>query len=213
MNTRFFVIGGGVILLLFGFGAFLVYDMNAPVQEVKVYEVPDRLALRAPHVESSLDTTGTTVAIATGQQSRSSDNTTAQYLSDSDQGDEATVALGENGIEPCCPDEASLFPVGDIDFGQDQNLDKNPVSPEVRADSKQYFEYMKALKVFDEKYMALSEELLQLNNEFKYLISLELDESLLPKLEAWQAKKEALMKKREELNRQEPVYPISTHTH
>ena len=195
MNTRFFVIGGGIILLLFGFCVFLVYDKNAPVQEVRVYEVPDPLAPRAPHVESSLDPTGTTVAIATGQLGRSSDNTTAQYLSDSDQGDEATAALGENGIEPCCPDEVDLSAAGDIDLEQDVNLDYNPVSPEVRADSKSRFEYMKALKVFDEKYMALNEELHQLNNEFKYLISLELDKSLLPKLEAWQAKKEALIKK------------------
>lgn len=43
MNTQRFriVIASTFILLLIGIGAFLVYDMNTPVQQVRVYEVPE----------------------------------------------------------------------------------------------------------------------------------------------------------------------------
>ena len=43
MKTRRSKIAAGsvVILLLVGIGAFLAYDMNAPVQQVRVYQLPD----------------------------------------------------------------------------------------------------------------------------------------------------------------------------
>ena len=43
MNTRFFRIAAfsAVILLLVGIGAYVAYYMNAPVQQVRIYEAPD----------------------------------------------------------------------------------------------------------------------------------------------------------------------------
>ena len=210
MNARFFMIGAAVFLLLVGIGSFLAYKMNGPVQQVRIYEVPDKSD--SPLVVAPA-TTVKTETVDFGQQGQISDTATIQYSAEYDQVYEDTAQMAESTIEPCCPDELYPYPVGDIDFRQDTNLDHNPVSPEVITDSKLRFEYMKALKAFDEKYLALDAEISQLEDEFKYLISLELDKSLLPKLEAWQAKYDALMKKREELNRQEPVYPTSTHRH
>ena len=39
-------VGSVVILLLVGIGAFLAYDTNAPVQQVRVYEVPDSVSTK-----------------------------------------------------------------------------------------------------------------------------------------------------------------------
>ena len=220
------VVGVTAILVLIGIGAFIVYDMNA-LSTGKGYELPDTLA---PSVEAEHGMTGTTVTIATGQQGNFSDNTTVQYSAKSDQGDEDTTQMSESAIEPCRPDEGDLSPAGDIDFGQDTNLDHNPVSPELIEDTRRYWEYVEARNKYNERYDALREKQRQLERE---LVSLDpvlvekmreaypgikfqsrlTQEERLAKLDALGPKMESLIIEFKELRQQRPVAPISTHRH
>ncbi len=154
-----------VILLLVGISTFLVYDKNASIQEVTVYELPDS---HTPSVESSLSTTDIIGAITTGQRGRISDNTTEQYSSEYDQGYEAAAALGESTIEPCCPDE--LDPLGDMDSGQDTNLDHNPVSPEVISDARRHNLWWEAQKEHHEKVVASKEKMDELMEDLNLIL-------------------------------------------
>ena len=221
MNTRFFRIAASsaAILLLVGISVFLVYNTNAPVQEVRVYEMPNAIA---PSVETGLATTGTTVSIATGKQTGLDDNdSSAQYSTEYDQRDEDTATMGESTIEPCCPDEANQSLVGDIDFGQGVNLDHNPTSPEMIADSKRDAEWFVAIKAYDQKFDELHAERLELEAEFEVLIPEDpaeivramRDPDIQAKLRAWQKKKEDLKRRSELLKQERPVRPTPTHTH
>ena len=230
MSTkRRFTIGGVVaaILVLIGMGVFLAYDINVPVQEVRVYELPSPIV---PSVEEVHGTTGTTVASATGQQGRNSGNTTIQYSVESDQGYEDTAASGESAIEPCCPEEVDQSPTGDIGFGQDTNLDRNPVSPELIKDTRRYWEYVEARNKYNERYDALREKQRQLERELvslnpvlvkrmqetypgiKFQSHLTQAERL-TKLEALGPRMEFLRIEIKELRQQRPVAPIPTHRH
>ncbi len=156
------------ILILIGIGAFVAYDMNTPVQEVKVYELPDSIA---PSVESDLGTTGTTGAIATGQQGS---------------------------------------------FADDTNLDHNPVSPEVIAESRRHSEWFDAFDQHHKKRVALKEEQDKLEEDFNSLVfSSDYDQflrdiadpSYFDKLDAVWAKMEALQNKADILEKEYPVFP------
>ncbi len=153
MNTRCLRIAAfvAVILLLVGIGAFVVYDTNVPVQEVRV--------------------------------------------------------------------EVDQGPAGDIDFGQDANLDHNPTSHGVIADSKRDAEWYAAIKEYEKKYDALMSEGYKLDDEFKSLLK-EAEgtdgavlEALVPKIKAQIAKDKAWEKRLEALKQQRPVRPIPTHKH
>ena len=218
MNIRRFRIAAFsiVVLLLVGIGAFVTYDRNAPVQQVKVYEVPDPIA---PSVQTKHSTTGTTVSIATGQQGRVPSNTAVQYSAEYNQEDKDTASIGESATEPCCPEEGEQSSVSDIDFGQDTNLDHNPVTPELIADMKRDAEWYAAMKEYEKKYDALHAEGDVLDNEFDALLDKAAGlegaalEALVPKLKAQIAKDEAWLKKLEALKQQRPVRPVPTHTH
>lgn len=219
MNTRFFMIGGVVILLLVGIGTFLVYNTNAPVQEVRVYKMPDPIA---PSVETDLGMMDTTVAIATGKQTGlTNSNSSVQYSAEYDQGDEDTALMGGSEIEPCCPDEGEQSLGGDIDFGQDTNLDHNPVAPELIADMKRDAKWFVAIKAYDQKFDVLHAERLELEAEFEALIPESPDEivramrnsDVQAKLRTWRKKDKDLKKRAEALYREKPIRPTPTHKH
>lgn len=206
------------VLLLVGIGAFVVSDRNALVQQVRVYEVPAPIALSG---EAEHGTTGTTGATAIDQQGRVSDNTAAQYSTEYDQGDEDTAAMGESAIDPCCPDEMAPYPAGDIDFGQDTNLDHNPVSPELIVDMKRDAEWYAATQQYEARLDAHYAEGKQLDDEYHSLRPDNPDEFLrngdvdafIAKLKVHRAKQDAWWKKLEELEREKPIRPTPTHKH
>ena len=238
MNARRFriVVVSAVILLLVGIGAFVAYDMDAPVQQVRVYEVPEPLAPRAvidplPVVDTENGDFGTAV----------------QSSTESDSEYEDTTAAVE--IEPCCPDGE------DIDFGQDNNLDHNPVSTEVIADGKRRGEWLEVLALHEKKedvlsadFQRLRDELTSIRRDYYALMSPEdragiaaaLDDvpdidpsvrqrvldmiygtdyssrtngDIISDLETVRLKQETLMQRIETLDRERPVYPSFTHKH
>ena len=238
MNVQRFriVVASSVILLLIGIGAFVVYDMDAPVQQVRVYEVPESLASHAvidqlPVVYPENGDFGTAV--------QSSTESNSEY--------EDTTAVVE--IEPCCPDEA------DIDFGQDNNLDHNPVSPEVIADGKRRADWLEASALHKKKedalfadFQRLNDELTSIRRDYYALMSDEdragiaaaledvpdIDPSvrqrvldmiygtdyssrtngdIISDLETLRLKQQTLMQRIETLEQERPVYPSFTHKH
>ena len=212
MNAQRFriAVASAVILLLIGIGAFLVYDMNAPVQEVRFYEVPEpgsRAVLVAPVAR------GASVTI-----SSNSENPDPQMLNDN-----ASPLLSEE----CCPDDLSEMVV------LDNNHDSNPVSPEVIEDARRLREWQEASALHQEKIAAHEEEGNELmQNGLLMSIIQDLDaaqysekrvydkeyalrrdnqisadlEALIPKIENWGKRGTAL-------SQDAPKYPTLTHTH
>lgn len=199
------------IVILVGIGVFVAHDMNAPVQEVKIYELPD--TSDSPPAVAQLGP-GKTKHVVFDQRGRASDTIIEQYSVESDQGYEDTAALSE--IEPCCPDEEAPVPIGDINFGQDINLDRNPVPPEVIADSRRHSEWFRAFDRHHKKRVALKEEQDKLEEDFNSLrFSSDIDQvlrdiadpSYFDKLDAVWAKMEALQNKADILEKEYPVFP------
>lgn len=238
MNARRFriVVASAVILLLIGIGAYVAYDMNTPVQQVRVYEVPEPLAPHAVIDQSPVVYT-----------ENGDFGTAVQSSTESDSEYENTTAVVET--EPCCPDEA------DIDFGQDNNLDHNPVSPEAIADGKRRGEWLEALALHKKKedvlsadFQRLRDELTSIRRDYYALMSAEdraeiaaalddvpdidpsvrtkvldmiygtdypsrTNEDIISDLETLRPKLETLMQRIETLERERPVYPSFTHKH
>lgn len=200
------------IVIPVGIGVFVAHDMNAPIQEVKVYELPDSINSR-PAVAQA--TTIKKETIASGQQGRGSDTTTVQYS------DEDTAAMSESAIEPCCPEEVNNATAGDIDLRQGINLDHNPVAPQVIADSKSDAEWFIAIQAYEARLDAHYAEAKRLDDEYHALLPDDPDEflrsgdvnALIAKLEAHRAQKEAWSEKLKELEREKPIRPTPTHKH
>ena len=192
------------ILLIVGIVAFITHDRNAPVEQVRVYELP----------ETDTDGTGKTETLVSGQPTWHSDNNAAVASDELDSTD--TIPHAETVIEPCCPDDEELT---EIASGQDINLDHNPVTPELAADMTRDAEWFVAIKEYEKKYDALHAEGDRLDEEFDALLEKAKTlegaalEAFAPKLKAQIAKNEAWLKKLEALKRQRPVSPIPTHTH
>ena len=192
------------ILLIVGIVAFITHDRNAPVEQVRVYELP----------EADTDGTGKTETLVSGQPTWRSDNNAAVASDELDSTD--TIPHAETVIEPCCPDDEELT---EIASGQDINLDHNPVTPELAADMTRDAEWFVAIKEYEKKYDALHAEGDRLDEEFDALLEKAKTlegaalEAFAPKLKAQIAKNEAWLKKLEALKRQRPVSPIPTHTH
>lgn len=212
MSARRRLTIGAVIaatVILVGIGVFVAHDMNAPVQKVRIYRLPNTSDSPPAAAQSTL---GKTESVAFGQQGWASDTTVVQYSVESDQGYEGTAALGE--IEPCCPDEADSYAVGDIDFGRDNNPDHNPVSLEVIADSRRHWEWFHAFDRHHTKRVALKEEQDKLEEDFNSLrFSRDYDQflrdiadpSYFDKLDATWAKMESLQNKADILEKEYPV--------
>ena len=194
------------ILLIVGIVAFITHDRNAPVEQVRVYDLPNPKA--------NQDGTGKTETLVSGQPTWRSDNNAAVASDELDSTD--TIPHAETVIESCCPDDEELT---EIASGQDINLDHNPVTPELAADMTRDAEWFVAIKEYEKKYDALHAEGDRLDEEFDALLekakALEgaALEAFAPKLKAQIAKNEAWLKKLEALKRQRPVSPIPTHTH
>ena len=152
MNAQRFriVAASTVILLLIGIGAFLAYDMNAPIQQVRVYDMPDKSTRRpvadmeeapAPYVKK--------------QETILSNNTDIDWIHpETDDG--------------CCPDDPAL-----AILGHSEVYDLNPVSPEVFADMQRIREWHKAYnahyqksEAHDTKVEALHREMLSVTTDF-----------------------------------------------
>lgn len=210
MNTQISRIAciASAILLIVGIVAFIAHDRHAPVEQVRVYDLPNPKADR--------DGTGKTETLVSGQPMWLFDNNAAVESDEPDSTDTDPMAHAETGIELCCPEDEALT---EIASGQDINLDHNPVSPELAADMKRDAEWFVAIKAWEKKYDALHAEGDRLDEEFETLLEqtkiLEgaALEALVPKLKAQIAKNEAWLKKLEVLKQQRPVSPISTHTH
>ena len=194
----------GAILLIVGSVAFIAHDRDAPVEQIRIYELP----------EADTDGTGKTETLVSGQPTWRSDNNAAVASDELDSTD--TIPHAETVIEPCCPDDEELT---EIASGQDINLDHNPVTPGLAADMKRDAEWFVAIKEYEKKYDALHAEGDQLDEEFDALLEKAKTlegaalEAFAPKLKAQIAKNEAWLKKLEALKRQRPVSPIPTHTH
>ena len=232
MNTRFFVIGGAVIFLLVGFGVFLVYDMNAPVQQVRVYEVPEP-APRATLADS----------VAAGKTELAFSNQESQILDD-----DASPLLSEE----CCPDDLSEL----VELDDGIVYDSNPVSPEVIEDARRLREWREASALHREKTAAhdaererLFDELISISRDFFAAAATEdraavvsaldeqfpdMDQNIRQKvldmiygadypsrtnedirsdLETLRLKQENWAQRSEKLARERPVYPNLTHKH
>ena len=196
----------GAILLIVGSVAFIAHDRDAPVEQIRIYELP----------EADTDGTGKTETLVSGQPTWLSDNNAAVESDELDSTDTDTMAHAATVIEPCCPDDEELT---EIASGQDINLDHNPVTPGLAADMKRDAEWFVAIKEYEKKYDALHAEGDQLDEEFDALLEKAKTlegaalEAFAPKLKAQIAKNEAWLKKLEALKRQRPVSPIPTHTH
>ena len=196
----------GAILLIVGSVAFIAHDRDSPVEQIRVYELP----------ETDTDGTGKTETLASGQPTWRSDNNAAVESDELDSTDTDTMAHAATVIEPCCPEDEELT---EIASGQDINLDHNPVTPGLAADMKRDAEWFVAIKEYEKKYDALHAEGDQLDEEFDALLEKAKTlegaalEAFAPKLKAQIAKNEAWLKKLEALKRQRPVSPIPTHTH
>ena len=194
----------GAILLIVGSVAFIAHDRDAPVEQIRIYELP----------EADTDGTGKTETLVSGQPTWRSDNNAAVASDELDSTD--TIPHAETVIEPCCPDDEELT---EIASGQDINLDHNPVTPGLAADMKRDAEWFVAIKEYEKKYDALHAEGDRLDEEFDALLEKAKTlegaalEAFAPKLKAQIAKNEAWLKKLEALKRQRPVSPIPTHTH
>ena len=194
----------GAILLIVGSVAFIAHDRDAPVEQIRVYELP----------EADTDGTGKTETLVSGQPTWRSDNNAAVASDELDSTD--TIPHAETVIEPCCLDDEELT---EIASGQDINLDHNPVTPGLAADMKRDAEWFVAIKEYEKKYDALHAEGDRLDEEFDALLEKAKTlegaalEAFAPKLKAQIAKNEAWLKKLEALKRQRPVSPIPTHTH
>lgn len=209
MNAQKFriVVASVVILFLIGIGAFLVYDMNAPVQQVRVYEVPEP-APRAVLVDP----------VARGAPVTASSNQEPQMLDDN-----ASPLLSEE----CCPDDLSEL----VALDDGMVYDSNPVSPEVIEDARRISEWQEAFALHQEKTAAHDAEGNELMQKLMSIIQ-ELDaaqgsderiydkeyalrmdnqiaanlEALIPKIENWGKRGTALL-------RDAPKYPTFTHSH
>ena len=196
----------GAILLIVGSVAFIAHDRDAPVEQIRIYELP----------EADTDGTGKTETLVSGQPTWLSDNNAAVESDELDSTDTDTMAHAATVIEPCCPDDEELT---EIASGQDINLDHNPVTPGLAADMKRDAEWFVAIKEYEKKYDALHAEGDRLDEEFDALLEKAKTlegaalEAFAPKLKAQIAKNEAWLKKLEALKRQRPVSPIPTHTH
>ncbi len=129
MNIRRFriAVASVVILLLIGIGAYVAYDMNTPVQQVRVYEVPEP----GPRAVLVAD-------VARGAPVTALSNQEPQMLDD-----DASPLL----IEECCPDDLSEL----VALDDGRVPDSNPVSPEVIEDARRLREWQEAYALYNEK--------------------------------------------------------------
>ena len=210
MNTRrnIYVIVCGAILLTVGIGVFLVHDRNAPVEQVRVYELPN------PKTET--DGTGNTETFVSGQPTWGSDADAAIESDARDSTDTDTTARAEIVIDPCCPEDEVLT---ELASGPDIDVDYNPVTPELAADMERDAAWFVAIKAYEKEYDALHAEGTRLDEEFDALLEKAKTlegaalEAFAPKLKAQIAKNEAWLKKLETLKQRRPVRPTPTHTH
>ena len=141
MNARRFriVVTSVVILLLVGIGAFVAYDKNAPIQEVRVYELPDKSDNR-PVVDQVTQGRKNSYTQKKGSDSRNGEtwfsNDTAVDLIASD------LTEGDG----CCPAESDL-----AILSHSEGDDLNPVSPEVIEDARRLREWQEASALHQEK--------------------------------------------------------------
>ena len=124
-------------------------------------------------------------------------------------------------IEPCCPDELDQHPAGDMDFGQDTNLDYNPVSPEVIEAGRRHAEYCDAFLRHHEKVVASKEEMdalipqlnafMEDNRDLDQLRRNMQDPAYRAKIDALAAKLKILQKRDEQLANQFPTESSYAH--
>ena len=196
----------GAILLIVGSVAFIAHDRDAPVEQIRIYELP----------EADTDGTGKTETLVSGQPTWRSDNNAAVASDELDSTD--TIPHAETVIEPCCPDDEELT---EIASGQDINLDHNPVTPELAADMTRDAEWFVAKKAWEKQLDALSAEGRRLEKEHDALLPDDPDEffrtgdrqALIANLKASRAKLDAWWAEYEELQRQKPIQPTPTHKH
>ena len=232
MNIRRFriAVASGVVLLLVGIGAFLAYDMNAPIQEVRVYKVPEpgpRVVLAEPVAREETVTTVSTQE--------------PQRLDDNDVG--------------CCPDGPSL--ISEMVTSEDyRGHDLNPVSPEVIEDGKRIGEWLKTSALHQEKtavhykegdelayglistmtellatftpemraevYLKAESQVPNMDSQTRQMLfdmiygkeqTSMTEEQTMYDIKAYAQRFEEWRKKDEALEQQRPVYPILTHKH
>ena len=123
-----------VILLLAGLGAFVAYDKNTPVQEVRVYELPEPVS-RAELVDPVAQ--GKTVIVPSNQESQMLDDNASPLLS-----------------EECCPDDLSEI----VALDDNQVYDFKSVSPEVIEEGRRLREWLEASALHQAKSDAHQDE-------------------------------------------------------
>ena len=200
----------GAILLIVGIVAFITHDRDSPVEQVRVYDLPNPKA--------NPDGTGKTETLVSGQPTWLSDNNAAVESDELDSTDTDTMAHAATVIDPCCPEDETLT---EIASGQDINLDHNPVTPELAADMTRDAEWFVAKKTWEKQLDALSAEGRRLEKEHDALLPDDPDEffrtgdrqALIANLKASRAKLDAWWAEYEELQRQKPIQPTPTHKH
>ena len=200
----------GAIFLIVGIAAFIAHDRNSPVEQVRVYDLPNP--------QSDPDGTGKTETLVSGQPTWLSDNNATVASDEPDSTDTDTMAHAETVIEPCCPEDEEQ--AGTLGGGQD-NLDHSPVTPELAADMERDAEWFVAIKAWEKQFDAHCAEGKRLEEEHKALRPDDPEEflrsgdrqALIAKLKASQAKLNAWWAEYEELQAQKPIQPTPTHTH
>ena len=163
MNARRFriVVASTVILLLIGIGVFVAYDKNMPVQQVRVYEVPDKSDSR-PIVNQVPQGRKATYAQKQGTDSRNGEDRFSN--------DAAVDLIASDMVEGegCCPAESDL-----AILSHSEEYDLNPVSPEVIEDARRLREWREASALYREKTAAhdaegerLFDELISISRDF-----------------------------------------------
>ena len=196
------------ILLLVGIVAFIAHDRDAPVEQVRVYDLPN--------LKADPDGTNKTETLVSGQPTWFSDNNAAVESDEPDSTDMAPRAHAETGIEPCCPEDEAFT---EITSGQDINLDHNPISPELAADMKRDAEWGAAMQAWQKRYDAHYAKAKELDEEFHALLPDDPEaflrtgdlEALKKKLNAFKQKEDVWWEALATLEREKPVQPVHTH--
>lgn len=205
MNTRMLVIVMSVVavLLLVGVGVYVTSDIDAPVQAVKVYELPDSERDRTSSADSF-------VAVNRGSSQSAESDTVVSY--DSTETDSAIIEQvnrSESGDslsaagEPCC-DELS-----DVSMPALAPLD-NPVPEAVTRDASAYLQWVKqhdAYLVGEDKLYEEREKLLA------SLLDMQLENTTPADVEAWIAKMKDWEKRSEALELTAPEPLTTEHQH
>lgn len=148
MNKRLTIATSVIsILLVVVAGVFVMHSTDMPVEEVKIYELPDPQPVQAsepnPPAQSASSMTNSSVVEMTAEEIE------AEWLGDS--------ASDMYAMEPCCPEASETAAAGDTALGQAPTVEYAAVSSDVIEDGRLHAVYWDAHLRFHDQVVASKE--------------------------------------------------------